>query len=671
MFSPPSSSKSPEPDLDGKPNDADLPAPASEQNETPAPTPTPTKSKLRNIPLIPILPIQTKDEANEITEANGCDDGDKDSGQDESNLILASSLGLNHIRTRFAPSPSPLRPALSTEPGKKIQWRQSRSLRIPSVLKPGSEGHHVAFNTTKEVQSPRFQAIMRVTSGRKKRAPDIKSFSHELNSKGVRPFPFWKSRAFGHMEVITLPSSSDHAIEIVVVIKAKFDRLKEEVNSDLSIFAGDLVGILENNAEANHEWRKALEDLLVVAQQCAKMLPSEFWLKCEDIVQNLDDRRQELQMGILRQAHMRILFILTRCTRLVQFQKGAGYDDESNIGLHQLNNPGVYPEQILGGGHQGFNSLLSGKETNEKQTKKSHGQEQSNLNLKQDHGDQNISSCAEPLDCGTAKSVDSSTSRDRISSWKKLPSAAEKNQRKGLDVLDSPSKNKLGYLQLIGNTKTGADENTENVNTPEYPPEISDLPLNAQKVSWGLWGDQQNVAYENTMLCRICEVEIPTIHVEDHSRICSIADIHDLKKLTINERLERVADILEKILESCTKNSDTAGGSPEAARVSISSIPEEFDALSPKQNSLSRRCSEDMLNCVPEADNTSFMDDLKGSPMSSNTCTILTSGLGMANSSAGSSTPRSSILTLSGHEKFQQVSSRLIEFYTYSRVPSF
>lgn len=53
----------------------------------------------------------------------------------------------------------------------------------------------------KEIQSPRFQAILRVTSGRKKRTPDIKSFSHELNSKGVRPFPVWKSRAFGHMEV--------------------------------------------------------------------------------------------------------------------------------------------------------------------------------------------------------------------------------------------------------------------------------------------------------------------------------------------------------------------------------------------------------------------------------------------------------------------------------------
>ena len=63
----------------------------------------------------------------------------------------------------------------------------------------GQVNHASAF--AKEIQSPRFQAILRVTSGRKNRNHDIKSFSHELNSKGVRPFPIWKSRAFGYVEV--------------------------------------------------------------------------------------------------------------------------------------------------------------------------------------------------------------------------------------------------------------------------------------------------------------------------------------------------------------------------------------------------------------------------------------------------------------------------------------
>lgn len=63
------------------------------------------------------------------------------------------------------------------------------------------KANHAAF--AKEIHSPRFQAILRVTSGRRRKTPDIKSFSHELNSRGVRPFPVWKPRAQAHMEVGT------------------------------------------------------------------------------------------------------------------------------------------------------------------------------------------------------------------------------------------------------------------------------------------------------------------------------------------------------------------------------------------------------------------------------------------------------------------------------------
>ena len=114
--------------------------------------------------------------------------------------------------------------------GKKVQWTQSKSLRVPVNTNPGIEVNDcslfsrflIAFRSfdlmrlfslvilsmqtphvglAKETHSPRFQAILRVTSGRKKKPHDIKSFSHELNSKGVRPFPVWRSRAVGHMEV--------------------------------------------------------------------------------------------------------------------------------------------------------------------------------------------------------------------------------------------------------------------------------------------------------------------------------------------------------------------------------------------------------------------------------------------------------------------------------------
>lgn len=54
---------------------------------------------------------------------------------------------------------------------------------------------------SKEMQSPRFQAILRATSGLKKRASDVKNLTHELSSKGAMPLPFSKSRGFGRVEV--------------------------------------------------------------------------------------------------------------------------------------------------------------------------------------------------------------------------------------------------------------------------------------------------------------------------------------------------------------------------------------------------------------------------------------------------------------------------------------
>ncbi|XVF12359.1 hypothetical protein REPUB_Repub08aG0110200 [Reevesia pubescens] len=578
-------------------------------------------------------------------------------GDEDSSIILASTLGLNHIKTSSTPSPSPLRFSSSTgtpsnpenvgsklgnvankeklrvgveactsqypnlnpiDQGIKVAWNQSKSLRVPS---PGLE----------EMQSPRFRAILRVTSGRRKKAPDVKSFSHELNSKGVRPFPLWKSRALGHME------------EVLVATRKKFDRLKEEVNSDLGVFAGDLVGMLEKTSDCHPEWKESLEDLLVVARHCAKMPACEFWVKCEGIVQNLDDRRQELSMGILKQAHTRLLFILTRCTRLVQFHKECGYDEDHILGLHQLSDLGVYPAHMCEFAQQDISGQLSGgKEVSEKQRKKSQGQEESSLMMQQDQVGQNLNNANESVEVDTAKSVDSTTSSYRMSSWKKFPSAAEKN-RKGHDTADTNSKNRAEQSQAKDGTPR-----TETLETPSGHPPSS----RTTKTSWPFWGDHQSVTYENSMICRICEVEIPVVHVEEHSRICTIADRCDLKGLTVNERLERVAETLDKILESWTpkstpKSTDTPRKSFEATRISTSSIHEYIDDFSPKHISHSRQCSDDMLDYVPDVDNAFLMEDL--SVLHDVSCetrlNLTTPDLGTKTSSGGSLTPRSPLLT--------------------------
>ncbi|PIN13909.1 Microtubule-associated serine/threonine kinase [Handroanthus impetiginosus] len=603
----------------------------------PAPE-SPSIIKLRKIPPIPTRQRTSRD------GDEGFDFGNIDSDGGDSYIIEPSTLRLNQIKTRSASLPlqhdnslglsqnfenlapiAELRRVfgnnlilyitlvfenhLFNDPQrfcKRVHWNHSKSLRVPSPRRSGSEGYPAAF--AKEMQSPRFQAILRLTSGRKKRAPDIKSFSHELDSKGVRPLPFWKSRAIGRME------------EIMVMVRSKFDKLKEEVNADLGIFAGDLVSILEKTSESHPDWKECLEDLLVIARQCAKMSPGEFWVKCEGIVQNLDDRRQELPMGTLKQVHTRLLFVLTRCTRLVQFQKESGYEEDHVLASHQLSDLGVYPERMFG-------SSLGAKESIEKQSYRVQEEEQSNLVNKQNHVTEEVS---------TAKSVASSTGSFRMSSWKKLPSAAEKN-RKGHDAVDTPSKDKSQDLQYRKEVHS-----LENVETPVCQAEHAGESLKIQRDTWGVW-DQHHMAYEDSLICRICEVEIPTVHVEQHSRICTIADRCDLKGLTVNERLERVAETLEKILESWgSKGSDTGVGSPEVARVSASSLQEDLDEFAPKETNISYLCSEDMICCVNEADNSFLVDDRHSSLNA--TCDPIPVQSKKA-SSAGSLTPRSPLIT--------------------------
>ncbi|OIT37553.1 PREDICTED: probable serine/threonine protein kinase IRE [Nicotiana attenuata] len=618
-------------------------------------TQSPSVVKLRKIPPIPVR-HRVDDDGEDANE-----DDDRDSGSETSSTNEASILGLNHIRTRSAPSPlsicnsivTPLdvdeyrgkdgvvdslgsksatsvqKPAThSSEQGKKVQWSQSKPLKVPSPCISSAEGSHATFS--KEMQSPRFQAILRVTSGRRRRIPDIKSFSHELNSKGVRPLPFWKSRAIGRME------------EIMVMVRAKFDKLKEEVNADLGIFAGDLVGILEKTSESHPEWRERLEDLLITARRCAKMSPSEFWSKCEGIVQSLDDHRQELPMGTLKQAHTHLLFILTRCTRLVQFQKESGYEEDHILTFHQLSDLGFYPERLSGSKSQDISATRGQKFV---------GHEQSNLAVKQDQ----ISEVGD-MDVSTAKSVASAAASYRMSSWKKLPSAAERS-RMGHDSFETtPSKGKTDGLQH-------KEEMDSFGNTPLCHPEHSEETSKIKKVNWGMW-DQPCLSYEDSFICRICEVEIPTVYVEQHSRICTIADRCDLKGLAVNERLERVVDTLERILESWTpKSTDTGAGSPNVSRGSTLNMPEELNALLVKQNGLSRRCSEDMLDCLPESDSRCLPENVNS-----------LTDISKKQSSVGCLTPRSPLVTprtsqielmLSGrrmvseHENYQQINKLL------------
>ncbi|KAK9063252.1 hypothetical protein SSX86_017122 [Deinandra increscens subsp. villosa] len=644
--------------------------------------------KLRNIPPIPIRHSRSMAEMGESSDGVCSDDGDGDYNinddmaeyerqLEEDYLLHASALGLNHIRTCSVPSPlrvvssanSPsnlgannnnkdktvIAPRAEvhtkqfprcTDPGKKVSWSQFKSLR---VLPPPIGGLEVGSATlSKEMQSPRFQAILRATSGLKKRASDLKSFSHELSAKGARPLSFSKSRGFGRVE------------EILVMLRGKFDKLKEEVDADLAIFAGDLVGILEETSVSHPEWQENLEDLLIIARRCAKMAANEFWLKCENIVQILDDRRQDLPTGILKQVHTRLLFILTRCTRLVQFHKECGCEEGHHIlGLQQLSDLGVY-QKVIESTYQNASSSLGETEVNETQIDQNEEHNQTILDL-----DDRIDN----VDVSTAKSVASSKSIFRNSSWNKFSSSGEKNL-KGHDDVDTPTKDVSDQFDPKD------DDHFLTIGIPACPPVDLEMSSNLRRVTSEVSVAHHHAAYESSLICRICEVEIPTVHVEEHSRICAIADRCDLKGLTVNERLYRVAETLERIIDACTpKSADIAIGNQEIGRISSSSTPDDSDESSPRKQRLTCQCSEEILECVHEADTGYAMENLHSLPdMSNETRGTLTPVTCRKASSGGSLTPRSPLLTprtnqievflserktTNDHENWQQINKLL------------
>lgn len=428
------------------------------------------------------------------------------------------------------------------------------------------------------------------------------------------------------------------------MIRAKFDKEKEEVNSELAIFAADLVGILEKNADTHPEWQETIEDLLVLARSCAMTSPGEFWLQCEGIVQELDDKRQELPPGMLKQLHTRMLFILTRCTRLLQFHKESSLaEDEHVFNFHQSRGLHSAEKRIppgLGRDEKSFSAAKSSKVL-KASAKKSYSQEQHSLELKKDA----MIPEKLPLRASDASKQDSFSGMERVGSWKKFLSPASKSPKEPAQLKDQ----NLGRVEpskLSINKRSNSDVD---LSAPKPSELIKDshASKHQHKASWGYWGEHQGIVEENSIICRICEEEVPTSHVEEHSRICAIADRCDQKGLSVNERLVRIAETLEKMMESCMqKDIQQIVGSPDVGKVSNSSMTEESDVVSPKLSDWSRRGSEDMLDCFPEADNSAFMDDLKGlPPISCKTRFGPKSDQGMATSSAGSMTPRSPLMT--------------------------
>lgn len=329
----------------------------------------------------------------------------------------------------------------------------------------------------------------------------------------------------------------------MAALGARFHTAKEEVNAELEVFAGDLVEVLETSSDIEPNHQERIEDLLILARECAFMDPQEFRRQCEAIVQELDDKRQELPMGVLKRLHTRMLFILTRCTRLLQFEKENGLDEYE---LHRLQE-----EAKVGSSIDNWSSLARWKEKGKallnvvKLKKPSPSSKPpiqevaSKIQVKTVNdeattsGTSSFSDVTEeeeisvkeptlPIPGGSVSPVHSLVA-DRLVSWKKF-SVAPINELESHGLSTDGTESGLSVNEKLGSSQmdVGGEQAAGRLSK-----ETQRMPSSKrhQRVSWGHWGDQPEVLDDNLdVICRICEDEVATSRLEEHSRVCALAD---------------------------------------------------------------------------------------------------------------------------------------------------
>lgn len=124
----------------------DPPPPAVDSSPTAAPSAS-LKAKLRKIPPIPVRRNPRDDSVDDKEEEGDGESENDDVSDDDSEFILASSLGLNQIRTRS--SPSPLRftslagepPNLGNDAKKNKDGAEARPKRTSPLCRATSMEH--------------------------------------------------------------------------------------------------------------------------------------------------------------------------------------------------------------------------------------------------------------------------------------------------------------------------------------------------------------------------------------------------------------------------------------------------------------------------------------------------------------------------------------------------
>ncbi|XP_020590536.1 probable serine/threonine protein kinase IRE4 isoform X2 [Phalaenopsis equestris] len=408
---------------------------------------------------------------------------------------------------------------------------------------------------------------------KKKACGPQKSYSHELGARGVPQPTQPRARSYSDLK------------ELLVSFHSKFEAAKEVVNADLAAFAEDVADALENGTLSAEQ--ETAEYLVALSEKCMEMSPPRFRDDCEGFVQVLAERWQKSQGGCMKQLLTRMLFILTRCNRILQFQKDGDPINEESLNRFQQcieSVPAFDRKWVLSSQNTYFDI----------------NNFQDDSHTKHEREDFNKISVTSSNNHTTLSNASISTFTESINSGDGFP------QPQG--IYGSITERLLGIC------------NSDFL----YEQEGSEVP--------------------DLVICRICEEKVPACHLETHSYICAFADKCELEGFDLDERLFNIADVLEQLLDSYNQSAYASCSSPEISRIQHASSVPGFEVLSPKSQD-SHQKNDWMFDDIHEMDTASIDDPL--TPVSGHWKSLLAMKLGscLPSSSNGSPTPASSVNT--------------------------
>ncbi|KAL5780460.1 hypothetical protein ACOSQ2_011197 [Xanthoceras sorbifolium] len=394
-----------------------------------------------------------------------------------------------------------------------------------------------------------------VSSG--KVSKGLKSFSHELGPKGGISSAHPRAHSYNDLK------------ELLDTLHSRFDAAKKVVNSELASFARDVMNVLEKMDSSFSEGHEMVEDLLDLAQQCIEMSSSLFRVKCELIVQDLTEKRQQCQTGLVKWLFTRMLFILTRCTRLLMFQKEREPIDEKS--LHKF-------KKCL--------ESIPAVETNWVH----------NPGIADSDSDFDLCKRLDAKHTFLGQNKISSVPEDR-------PNSLEPADQSGI----TSTKNSMVIEEKMPPQKTQNNSCSEEQQVHQVNGRFVRKSANHSSCH-SLYEQEQCTDGSDYVICRICEEIVPISHLESHSYICAYADKCELNCVDLDERLLKLSEILEQIAESCNLSFQPSVGSPENSRVQTTNSAIKSEGYSPKVSEWRSKGLEGMFEDIHEMD-TACIDD--------------------------------------------------------------